>query len=47
MPIVVGGTSFYIRFLLCGPTGAPQSTDESRRVVDELLEDDNGDWEKR
>ena len=47
VPIVVGGTSFYTRFLLTGSTGSPVSTDETRAAVDSLLEEDGGVWEKR
>ena len=47
VPIVVGGTSFYIQFLLRGHTGAPPSTAESRAAVDELLEEYGGDWQAR
>ncbi len=45
-PIVVGGTGFYIDFLLSGPTGAPPTTNESRTNVDSYLGDVAGDWEK-
>lgn len=47
MPIVVGGTSFYFQFLLSGGTDSPMTTDESRGVVESLLAEDGGDWEKR
>ena len=43
----MGGTSFYIHFLISGGTESPVSTEESRKVIDSLLAEDGGDWEKR
>ena len=47
--MIVGGTGLYIQSLLeGGPTGAPESTEETRAFVDRLVEEeDGGDWDKR
>ena len=42
----MGGTNFYIDFLLKGKTDAPPATLESRKAIDKLLEEDEGDWDK-
>ena len=46
---MVGGTGLYILTLLQGgATGSPQSTVETKAMVDRLVEEeDGGDWEKR
>lgn len=47
VPLVVGGTGFYVRTLLQGPTGAPPSTAESMERVEGMVREDNQDWDKR
>lgn len=47
VPLVVGGTGFYVRTLLQGPTGAPPSTAESMERVEGMVREDNLDWDKR
>jgi tRNA dimethylallyltransferase len=46
VPIVVGGTSFYFQFLMSGLTESPPSTDASRDMIESLLAEDEGDWDK-
>ena len=47
VPLVVGGTGFYMRILLEGPHGSPTSTTESMKKVEELVREDGHNWEKR
>ena len=46
---MVGGAGLYVKTLLeGGPTGAPQSTVETKARVTRLVEEkDGGDWKKR
>ena len=48
VPLVVGGTGLYIKTLMEGLVNSPPSTQESRAVIDKLVEEeDRGVWEVR
>lgn len=47
VPLVVGGTGFYVQTLLQGPTGAPPSTTQSMERVEAMVREDGHDWDKR
>lgn len=46
MPIVAGGTGFYLRWFVNGEGSAPRSTADSKTKVDAILSTD-ASWEKR
>eukprot|EP00468_Gymnochlora_sp_CCMP2014_P004262 CAMPEP_0167750960 /NCGR_PEP_ID=MMETSP0110_2-20121227/6287_1 /TAXON_ID=629695 /ORGANISM="Gymnochlora sp., Strain CCMP2014" /LENGTH=424 /DNA_ID=CAMNT_0007636351 /DNA_START=94 /DNA_END=1368 /DNA_ORIENTATION=+ len=46
VPVVVGGTGFYIEWLLYGKAGAPAPTPEAAERAQLEVESFNGDWEK-
>ena len=46
--MVVGGTGLYLKTLMEGAIGSPPSTQESRAMIDKMVEEeDKGVWEVR
>ena len=45
LPIVVGGTGFYVQWLVFGSPGAPPATAEAAARAEETIESFAGDWE--
>lgn len=46
--MVVGGTGLYIKTLMEGASGSPPSTQETRAMIDKMVEEeDGGVWEVR
>jgi tRNA dimethylallyltransferase len=44
LPIVVGGTGFYVQWLVFGRPGAPAATDEVAARAEATIESFSGDW---
>ncbi len=48
VPLIVGGTGLYLQTLLQGCQGSPASTQESRAMIDRIVqEEDKDDWDTR
>ena len=48
VPVLVGGTGLYIKTLMEGTAHSPPSTQESRAMIDKMVEEeDKGVWEVR